>query len=1781
MSTLPTIDSGTLGWVKSEIEDTATQAKGALDNYTDNTQDLSAIRMCATHLHQIHGTLSMVELDGLARLVQESENLVLKVSDGGMLWSGDIHNVLKRSIDDVSNYLEALQNPPIPSPLQLVPAINNLRGVQNEPSISEFELFSPDLSSRPPDASKRAKLGPEMFVKLVDDLRSRFERSLLAWLRDSQDRAAIQDFGKVFSNLIGIERRGSLRQLWWIASGLSEAMLDGAHQPNDETRLIFARLNEQLKLIKEKSQTGSRHAPPDELIKRILLVLAYSPSSSKIVEKIKTSFSLDAWVSSANDLGLPSVEQMAKSMVTFGIEADTELNSAQNLLARYFSPQGYSGEVLDRLGSRLEALKIAAQRNELKAVEDLLEATRGIVSGLRRGSITNLDQVSLQMAGALLFIQDSASGQIRPGVEWRHQAESTIQELVKISSSDSSELDVQASGPVNLASGGGGQEVTRAAATEVRSELQYVEHNLERVASKHASVSTLRSVDGHLKRVEGTLEILEQADGAILAEKLREFVSSVVEQGVDPSNRSLDAMAMAVGTLSAVADSLGQSGGIQVLGSAIERAIRELSTSTSHETIKLEDSSSAGKFELDVDADRAPVSSNLSQKHSPLKTSFAVTREVLEIDFPEQPESEPVVNLPLDQSGSHIDTSAVDDDEFVAMFFEEATEVGEQLEKYAGKWLNESVDNATLKDLRRCFHTLKGSGRFVQAKAVSELSWYVEELLTDYLEEGLTPDEEVRKFVFSAWQELKSYIATANPEHPAELIHWKRQAEQLTRSRSDQKSAFEQSTEVSVGEEFSSIQKQREWRSDTPPPLPEVTFAQSSPMPADAGDDVNSVFRLEMEGHISLISSAVADARASMGEWTITEDLLRTTHTLKGVLRSVGLTSMAESANALDSLLGFSNEHGARLEEVDLVLLDQCGRLFRFAMNKLDDANRLPTDMALQFDELAVAMGERLRFVKGDEPKFSPSEISVTKSVTKDVTAIDIPAYHPAIDEDDELLEAFKEEAAEILDRFDSSVQQIEKNGISTAILSSLRRELHTFKGGARAIGWTLLGDLGHNTETLLENNELVQNADTSLVSLLQEFRDLSSVVVSSSQQLMADDIDRLNIKVLSFDGSGTSEAMSPLFDAVVDAELLPAVTPSLSLSENQRADLSVGGGAEVRAVRVSTEVLDELVNYAGEVSILRSRLQQQISMVKSNLGELSGNVRLFRDQLRDLEIEAESQMIATSEQFREDNNAIDFDPLEMDRFSRLQTLARGLSDNLNDLIAIQAGLTEFAGDAENTLQQQSHISDGLQEGLLRTRMVAFASIVPRLRHLSRQTGRDLGRSAALTIHGELVEIDRKVLDQISVAFEHMIRNAIAHGIEGAEERVAAGKPVEGRLRINMEQDGNDILIEFSDDGRGVNRTAIEQKARASGILLPGQELSDDELMVVLATPGLSTASELTQVSGRGVGMDVVSEMVRQLGGSITVHSVSGKNTTFRMRLPVTLAISHALLVYAGEQMFALPARLIFNVLRVPVADLLPGNKDADAQMLYNDKKIPLLNLANRLGLPFSDKDKRTASVIVVRAGLREIGLRVESVSDTREVVVKPLGKQLQNIPGFGSVTLLGDGSIVLILDVGDLWQNRQISVQADEYRAVSSSSSENKTVMVVDDSLTVRNVMGRDLQNNGFEVILAKDGVDALEQLRHAIPDIMLVDLEMPRMDGFELTRRLRADDNLSAIPILIITSRSGSRHRDQALANGATGYMTKPYRLDDLVANITELTTTESHGLAGDPTLQLELNS
>jgi chemosensory pili system protein ChpA (sensor histidine kinase/response regulator) len=480
---------------------------------------------------------------------------------------------------------------------------------------------------------------------------------------------------------------------------------------------------------------------------------------------------------------------------------------------------------------------------------------------------------------------------------------------------------------------------------------------------------------------------------------------------------------------------------------------------------------------------------------------------------------------------------------------------------------------------------------------------------------------------------------------------------------------------------------------------------------------------------------------------------------------------------------------------------------------------------------------------------------------------------------------------------------------------------------------------------------------------------------------------------------------------------------------------------------------------------------------------------------------------------------------------------------------------------AGEDLAAQSRLTRDLQRDLMRVRMVPFASLSERLFRVARQTAKETDKRVNLDIRGGTVEIDRSVLERMAAPFEHLLRNAIVHGIEARAPRAAAAKPETGELLVQVSQQGNEVAIEFSDDGAGLDLSRIRDKAAALGLLAADAGLSDAEAAELIFESGFSTADTLTELAGRGVGMDVVRSEAQALGGRVAIGSEPGKGARFTIHLPLTLAVTQVVLVAAGGRTHALPSTLVEQVLQVKEADLAAGF-EAGALQVHGQAVAPhYLPALLGEGAPPPPQGQRSFPVMILKSGAERVALQVDEVLGNREVVIKNIGPQLARVAGVTGATVLGSGDIVLILNPLALAQHgawRRVPAHAS---AAPQPAARRHLVMVVDDSMTVRRVTQRLLEREGYQVLLAKDGVDALEQLQQARPDLMLVDIEMPRMDGFDLTRHVRGNEATQAIPIVMVTSRTADKHRNYALGLGVNAYFGKPFQEPILLSAIAGL--------------------
>lgn len=902
-------------------------------------------------------------------------------------------------------------------------------------------------------------------------------------------------------------------------------------------------------------------------------------------------------------------------------------------------------------------------------------------------------------------------------------------------------------------------------------------------------------------------------------------------------------------------------------------------------------------------------------------------------------------------------------------------------------------------------------------------------------------------------------------------------------------------------------------------------------------------------------------------------------HSLAGSSATVGFDVLQQVAHRLETVLQQLAKRPVPLLARDLDTLDLAVERMRdmlrsFALGEMPSPrHNLVTTLSSLQKALALRADRDVVVLPGDDVVQQPPASAVRDAGAAPVLASDdaagqagIPLDPAAVVRDEidhDLLPVFIEEGRDLLPQIGELLRVWRSRPADAAAPQALLRAMHTLKGSARMAGAMRLGQQIHEMEARIE--QLMQAGSSSPQSIedllarhdygLHLFEQLQNQPASVTPPAAADHAAR---------------ALASLpADIVVAA--VPAGAPQPVSAGDRAAPLPVPAAP---LVRVRADILDRLVNQAGEVSISRSRLETGVGALQQSLGELTENVGRLRSQLREIEIQAETQISSRMTQAGDRG----FDPLEFDRFTRLQELTRMMAESVNDVASVQQNIARTVEGATNDLLSQERLTRELQQDLMRVRMVQFGSIAERLYRVTRQTAKEVDKRVNLDIRGGSVELDRSVLERMTGPFEHLLRNAIAHGIEARAERRAASKQEAGDLLIEVRQEGNEVVIRFTDDGRGLDVERIRDKARAVGLLTDDREIADAEASELIFHPGFSTAAEVTELAGRGIGMDVVRSQAAALGGRVTVHSEAGRGAQFTIHLPLTLAVTQVVLLATGGKTYAVPSVLVEQVQQLKANPLASAYNDG--AVLWQGHRVPLHYLSALLGdESAAPMAQQYSPVIVLRSGNDRLALHVDQVIGNREVVVKNIGPQLARMTGIAGATVLGSGDIVLILNPVPIAMRRvQQDLRAprllpadgvEDVGAVAETGAGDRQpaaapvhglrtqpiVMVVDDSLTVRRVTHRLLSREGYQAVLAKDGVDALEQLQAITPDVILLDIEMPRMDGFDLTRNLRDDERTRAIPIVMITSRTAAKHRNYALELGVNEYLGKPYREEELL--------------------------
>lgn len=1132
-------------------------------------------------------------------------------------------------------------------------------------------------------------------------------------------------------------------------------------------------------------------------------------------------------------------------------------------------------------------------------------------------------------------------------------------------------------------------------------------------------------------------------------------------------------------------------------------------------------------------------------------------------------------------------------------------------------------------DLHRAFHTLHGSARMANVISISELSEPTDRMIRAMHEHHIEIDalgQTLIRDLINTIESLVTAFDTADFIEPdnAELI--------------SRVTAYHEAVMASA----------------TPVKTPNV---ESSLAATDILNDEDAEL---VEVFVEEADEILGSGDALMQQWLAADDsdttaiseLQRALHTLKGGARLANFSTIGDLTHELESLLEAVTEgrssaskqlpalvqqgldwlshaitqvrSGSPVDAADSLLSQIAEITTPGAMTAADLADAestIPSDDLVVPDTNNEAVSDAAIEDVPDELIFEPTETNdaeleidieiesptVSEDDFEDIveptellkTSIPEPEAVSAadVDYDPDLLEIFLEEAEEIQENTERTLQNWASQNDNLEHIAELQRLLHTLKGGARMANVVAVGDLAHAMESLLEritdgrtkptadHPALIQTCHDWLVGALENARKLQPTTVPADliAQLEAaikgekhipaaiedtKEDAKLSTPLKAVDSAPPADAPITTADENADSTEMEELASSFSFdtAEPQKSTKKDAAASDEQ-VRVRADLLNNLVNFSGEINIYNSRIAQQLGASRFNLAELDQTVLRLHEQLRNFEIETETQIMYRHETTGADSE--DFDPLEMDRFSTMQQISRGMVESLGDLTNIQSILENHASETDILLLQQQRITSDLQDGLMRTRMVSFSSVLPRLRRIMRQTCKEIGKEADLLVTGGEGELDRTQLNRIVPALEHILRNAIGHGLELPKDREKVGKATSGNVHIVFSHQGSEVVLTISDDGAGIDIDALRQKAIEKGRMQADADLTDGEIIEFILETGFSTASEVTQISGRGVGMDVVNTEVKQLGGTLHIDSEAGKGTTFILRLPLTVLVNQALMIQVADATYAIQLPNIEHVVRAGNAELAPMVSGEQMHFEYAGNQYQYLNLGTILHgtPPVLPGDRQRVPLMLIRSADHRIALHVDSLLGRQEIVIKSVGPQLSAVGVLSGATILPDGTVALILDIGNLVRSAlaQMHGKAEPLLPTIDETSAAKdkipTVMIVDDSITVRKVTERLLKRYEYNIITAKDGVDALTVMIEQIPDIMLLDVEMPRMDGYELATTMRNDTRLNEVPIIMITSRTGDKHRQRALDIGVNMYMGKPYQEQELIDNIRTL--------------------
>jgi chemosensory pili system protein ChpA (sensor histidine kinase/response regulator) len=1799
------ISSQTLHIVAKELAATLNDARSSLEAYAERSDQRAFLEKCADQLHSAHGVLRLVEVYGAALLAEEMEHVTryLLSSDNDQKRQVDGLDALMRAMVQLPTYLERVMSGGRDLALVLLPLLNDLRSVRGSPLLSEGTLLLLNLKSDQP-AQPQSQPQGELSISVAQwarRLRPRFQIGLLGYIRGERTVQNLEILAKVAEKLEQIATTQPVFQLWWVVGAILEAVRANGLEGSATLKRLLGQADRQIKTLYELGEARYCEDPPVDLLNNLLYYVARASNSGGRIAAVRASFKLsellpldDSIEHERESLSAPSV----KLMRTVAAAIKEDLSKVKDVLDIFVRRGGGRSdelapqlELLKKISDTLGVLGLGELRQRVQ--EEIAELAQIVTDGRAPP-----EEALIKVAGVLLSVEDSLDDQlvrlILPAtsersstglpadqdLEFRLVSEAVLRECI-----------------VNMA------RIKEAVSIAVQKPSDYPPQGLDNVPQL-------------LRGITAGLLMLGKGRAAELMDAIGTQVRNLIEPGApSPDAVRLERVADAIVSIEYYMETLqsGRNDPWYMLDNA-ETCIKALADEAPSRVPNISISSSDAAETLKLDPAETLALEHTKRVHAATNPLIAVPPpepvdpQFLELFIEEAKEEIASIqgSFPQwDQNPMDLESLAV-----IRRSFHTLKGSGRMVGARSIAEFGWSIENLLNRIIDKTLSRTPGLMALLRS-SVAILPQLVEQLETG--RQHPVPIEALmtRAFAYADGREADQGTVTLTEDRASASLAPAPGVMPAAPATADAAAAVEP---TATAEPAAPAEPVAAARTAMDPMLHEIYSKETSshlteirdylrkrtgqPPPHELAEPVYRAI------HTLSGSSKMAEARHGIRITEPLNQVMRKVFDSGHGLSDAGLATLADAVSAIDNVVSHINESTAYFSEQPSLL----ARLHDIEA-ELDAAigrDASDTSGSVAVPALAAAVPEQ----SAAPPPAEEFDHEIANIYSEEATEL-LEAAESSLtawnrDRKD------KERVAELQRQLHTLKGGARMAGIGA--MGDLSHELETLviqiDGGsvagddhAHAVMQASLDELA-SMRDLVSSGTLPQGA-TALIAQIRNLTNPAStpavvapaspappiaasapiaeaapiaesvsiaesaLIAESAQMAVPPPATELETAATDSVPSDVSHTVAAARTAELQEPAPLAVsedsTPSLELSTAPVLPGRESAPAErVEMARVDADLLDTMLNNAGEVSIFRARLDQQVNSIDFNLAELARTVTRLKEQLRGLEIETEAQVLNRHQDI--ESRRDDFDPLELDRYSALQQYSRALAETSGDVASIQGLLETLTREAQNLLTQQSRVITELQNGLMRTRMVPFQRHVQRLTRLVRQAANDTGKRAELVVQGAAAELDRQMLERMVPPLEHMLRNAVVHGIETPERRTALGKPDVGRISISLERDGAEVVIVVDDDGAGISVRLIREKAAALGLTAAHAKLTDEEAVQLILEPGFSTAGHVTQAAGRGVGMDVVATEVKKLGGGLFIDTTAGKGSRFTIRLPFTLAISQALIVRVAEETYALPLATVEGVVRLP-RNIVARHLGKDAPLFeYGGQKYRFQQLGSFVGLgatrlPESDT---SISVVLVRAGEHSTALVTDELVGSREIVVKSLGPQISGIRGIAGATILGDGRIVIILDMGSLVRSEW---RARPTETVVLDQRDRRTfALVVDDSITVRRVTQRLLERNGMRVLTAKDGVDAVSLLQENLPDIILLDIEMPRMDGYEVAAHVRNDPRLKDIPIVMITSRVSEKHRARAIELGVDDYLGKPYQESQLLDAIEPLVTRRS---------------